>query len=1196
MSEPAFIHLRVHSVYSLLEGAIGIKDLTKWCAKYDMPAVAVADHGNLFGSLEFAQAAAEAGVQPLMATILNFAPYLEGNNRPGTEVKPDQLLLIAQNEQGWSNLMKLSSRAFLEGTLTYADLEGLSEGLLCLTGGIYGGIGKCLLAGQQAKAEALLQQLGTLFPGRLYIEIMRHNMPEEKSTEAGFVELALKANIPLVATNDAYFIEKDMYEAHDAFLCISEGTYVGEENRRRLTPNHRLKKPEEMTRLFEDMPEALASSVNIARRCAFMAPARKPILPSYVDEDGNTDADAMLRNFAREGLQMRMGKDIPQAYRDRLEFEIDTIISMKFPGYFLIVSDFIRWSKAQGIPVGPGRGSGAGSLVAWALSITDLDPIRYGLLFERFLNPQRVSMPDFDVDFCQDRRDEVIAYVQKRYGHDRVAQIITFGKLQARAVLRDAGRVLQMPYGQVDKICKLVPANPAAPVTLAEALEIEPMLKAARREDETVDRLVEISLKLEGLNRHASTHAAGVVIADRPLQELVPLYRDPKSDMPVVQYSMKYAESAGLVKFDFLGLKTLTVLVKAVEMIRTRGIELDLLKLPEGDQKTYEMLGRGETVGVFQLEGQGMRDTIKKLKPTTLEEIIALVSLYRPGPMDNIPTYINRKHGNEKPEYLHPKIEKILRETYGVIVYQEQVMQIAQELAGYSLGEADLLRRAMGKKIKSEMEAQRDIFVEKAVDKGVDKQQAAGIFDLIAKFAEYGFNKSHAAAYALIAYQTAYCKANFTVEFFAASMTYDMHNTDKLGVFREDASRFGVQLLPPDINTSGVYFTVDHSSFTSPLRGEVGAQAPGGGDLSSAMTVGIRGGITSTPEQLKNDIRMSFFNCSASPHQGGGNIRYALAAVRNVGAQAMQAVMEEREKSGPYKDIFDFIGRMPAHVINKRAIEFLVKAGAFDALHKNRAQLFAALDIIVSYGEGIHRDREAAQENLFGGPAGGGDRPPLPQAQDWPGLERLSHEFEAIGFYLSAHPLDNYKRQLAAAGVTPSARLAERLDSKYSPVKVAGIVTGRKYKVSEKGRFAFVQLSDATGVFECSVFNEELLNRHRDRLEVGKVLLIQADGKQDESGVRLIIQNISDLDEEMARRPVASSNALLRIVVDNDKALPPLRELLGTGGNAGHAVMLTAPLPGGKNAEMRLPGRYSVTPAQVDRIRVIQGVLSAEEV
>ncbi|MDE3038605.1 MAG: DNA polymerase III subunit alpha, partial [Pseudomonadota bacterium] len=688
---PPFIHLRVHSAYSLLEGAIPVKELVAWCREQHMPAVAITDSGNLFGSLEFSTAAMAAGIQPIMGCTLYLQPTVDRGRNTGVP-KPDQLLAYAKDGAGWRNLLALVSKSFLTPAgggqgplLSMDDLAAHSEGLMILTGGIHGAIGKALINGQETAAETQLKTLKELYPGRVYVELSRHGLPQEQAIESKLIGLAYAQELPLVATNDAYFIEKEMFEAHDAFLCIADGSYVSQDNRRRLTPEHRLKTPGEMAALFADIPEALANTVAIARRCAFAAMPRDPILPRFT-QDGMSEEEA-LRAGAQRGLDARlerhvftpgMGEEEKNArakpYRERLEFEIDTIIKMKFPGYFLIVSDFITWSKRRGIPVGPGRGSGAGSVVAWALNITDLDPLQYGLLFERFLNPHRVSMPDFDIDFCQERREEVIHYVQSRYGVDRVAQIITFGKLQARAVLRDVGRVLEMPYGQVDKICKLVPNNPAAPVTLEQAIAVEPMLRAAIEEDETVARLADISLKLEGLNRHASTHAAGVVIADRPLAELVPMYRDPKSDMPVVQYSMKYAEAAGLVKFDFLGLKTLTVLARAVELIRPRGIEIDLLAIPDGDKKTYEMLGRGDTVGVFQLEGQGMRDTVKKLKPDRLEDIIALVSLYRPGPMENIPTYIARKHGEERAEYLHPALEQVLKETYGVIIYQEQVM------------------------------------------------------------------------------------------------------------------------------------------------------------------------------------------------------------------------------------------------------------------------------------------------------------------------------------------------------------------------------------------------------------------------------------------------------------------------------------------------------------------------------------------
>jgi DNA polymerase-3 subunit alpha len=1147
-----FIHLRVHSAYSLLEGAIHVKDLVKWCKSQSMPAVALTDHANLFGSLEFSLAAMAEGIQPILGCAIFLRPELSGETRNASQQKPDQLLVYAKNETGWKNLLALVSQSYLAPTggeaplLTLEDFEGRSEGLIALTGSIYGGVGKLLLADRNPQAEDYLKKLNTLFSGHLYVELTRHGMVREQAIEKRLIDLAYKHNLPLVATNDSYFVKESMFQAHDAFLCIAEGKYVEEADRRQLTPQHRLKTPQEMVKLFADIPEALANTIAIAKRCSFVAMSHAPILPSFAHDEAQA-----LREQANKGLDERLKRYVltdamseeektakAKPYYERLDFEIETIIKMNFPGYFLIVSDFIRWSKQNNIPVGPGRGSGAGSLVAWALSITDLDPLRYGLLFERFLNPQRVSMPDFDIDFCQDRREEVIRYVQARYGHDRVAQIITFGTLQARGVLRDVGRVLQMPYGQVDKICKMVPSNPANPVTLEEAIEMEPMMKAAIKEDAMVKKLVDISLKLEGLNRHASTHAAGVVIGDRPLSELVPMYRDPKSDMPVVQYSMKYAESAGLVKFDFLGLKTLTVLARVLTLLEPRGVKLDLLALPEGDKLTYEMLGRGETVGVFQLESAGMRDTLKKLKPDTLEDIIALVSLYRPGPMDNIPTYIARKHGDESPQYLHPMLEQVLKETFGVIIYQEQVMQIAQLLAGYSLGEADLLRRAMGKKIKSEMEAQRDIFVQRSVERGVKERQAASIFDLIAKFAEYGFNKSHAAAYALIAYQTAYLKANYPVEFIAASMTYDMHNTDKLAIFREDAVQYGIDLMQPDINKSEVLFAVEE-----------------------------------------------------------GKIFYALAAIRNVGVQAMEAVVEERRTNGPYKDILDFIERVPVEAINSRALEHLIKAGAFDKLHPNRNELFSNLDRIMAYGASCQRDKDSQQESLFGAIGGDGiHKPPLAPADDWSALERLDNEFAAIGFYLSAHPLEGYRNALDAMHIMPSSMFAEKLDTRFREIKVAGIVTGRKFKVSDKGRFAFIQMSDLGGVFEVSVFNEGLLTQQRDNLENGKILLMQVDAKCDDGGVRLIAQKISLFDEAVLQQQERKGQVKFRIVISQTEAVPSIRNLLGESNGKGASVTLRAQTPGHGVADIALPGKYAISPVVLDKIRVLKGVLSAEEI
>src|SRR5215510_4887495 len=732
---PAFVHLKVHSAYSLLEGAITIPKLAKLAVTHGFPAVGITDTNNLFGALEFSDRLADAGVQPIVGCSLQVdfgdraqrtGPQRIGIGQPRSQ-PAGALALLAANEQGWRNLMKLASRAFFDPAddepphLKIGRLEAHGEGLIALTGGPEGPIDKALREAHTEIALARLEALEKIFGDRLYVELQRHGLKHEMETEPALIDLAYARALPIVATNEAYFATPDDYEANDALLCIASGSYVTEDKRRRLSREHFFKTPEQMVELFADLPEALANSVEIAKRCAFRPKGRKPILPRFVAAAPGTSEDEQLRletaelaAQAQAGLAARLAVTVlaagctPADYQRRLAFEIDVISKMRFPGYFLIVADFIKWAKANAIPVGPGRGSGAGSVVAWALTITDLDPLRFGLLFERFLNPERVSMPDFDIDFCQERRDEVIRYVQKKYGADKVPQIITFGKLQARAVLRDVGRVLQMPYGQVDRLCKLVPNNPANPVSLAQAIEMEPKHKEEREREPVTARLLEIAQKLEGLYRHASTHAAGMVIGDRPLEELVPLYRDPKSSFPITQFNWKLVEAAGLVKFDFLGLKTLTVLRKAVDLVkRGRGIYIYLATLPLDDGPTYELLARADTVGVFQLEGTGMRDSLKRLKPDRFEDIIAMVALYRPGPMDNIPSYINRKHGEEPVELLHPRLEGILKETYGVIIYQEQVMQIAQVLAGFSLGEADLLRRAMGKKDKRELAQQK---------------------------------------------------------------------------------------------------------------------------------------------------------------------------------------------------------------------------------------------------------------------------------------------------------------------------------------------------------------------------------------------------------------------------------------------------------------------------------------------------------
>ncbi|MEW5728731.1 MAG: DNA polymerase III subunit alpha [Pseudomonadota bacterium] len=1148
-----FVHLRVHTAYSLSEGAIKIKQLAKLCEKMAMPAVGIADTGNLFGALEFSTTCADAGIQPLVGCQVAVRRDDGAPSRDGRRPEPDWVVLICQSETGYANLMKLVSKAYLETDagetpqVTLHDLETRSEGLILLTGGVKGPVGRLLADGQKDKAEVMLARLARACPGRTYVELQRHGLEVEDRVEPALIDLAYKHDLPLVATNEPFFADRAMYEAHDALICIAEGAYVSQDERRRLTPEHYFKSPAEMRELFADLPEACDNTLVVARRCAYMVTKRKPLLPPF-RMDGLTEAE-VLRKKCWEGLDMRLEKHVfrpgmtdeekehaAKPYRERIEYEIGIIEQMGFPGYFLIVSDFIQWSKAHDIPVGPGRGSGAGSAVAWALTITDLDPLRWGLLFERFLNPERVSMPDFDIDFCQDRREETIKYVQNKYGYDHVAQIITFGKLQARAVLRDVGRVLQMPYGQVDRICKMVPNNPANPVTLEQALEIEPLLKDARENDETVRHLIDMAMKLEGLYRHASTHAAGVVIGDRPLDQLVALYRDPRSDMPVTQFNMKWVESTGLVKFDFLGLKTLTVMVTACKHIKkTKGLDVDLSALPLDDGPAYDLLTRGDTAGVFQLESAGMRDVLRKMRPNRLEDLIAVVALYRPGPMDQIPRYIACKHGLEEPDYMHPLLEPILKETFGIMVYQEQVMQIAQVLAGYSLGGADLLRRAMGKKIKEEMEAQRKIFVDGSTSRGVDGDQASMIFDRVAKFAEYGFNKSHAACYALIAYQTAWLKANHPAEFMAATMTYDMGNTDKLNSFRQELDRLKIRLLPPDINKSRHDFAVE--------------KLPDG-ELA---------------------------------------VRYALAALKNVGEGACRSIVEERDRSGPYKDLWDFARRLDARQLNRRQLENMVKAGVFDCLEKNRGKAFKNCEGLLRYAANEAEQRESSQMSLLGGNVA--PAPKLENAPDWSPAEKLNQEFEAIGFYLSAHPLDAFAKSLKRLNVLKIAELPGHLKGGgKGRVKLAGSLLAKQERTSAKGsRYAFLTLSDATGMFEVTVFSETLA-ASRELLEAGGPLLLEVDAKLEDEQLRLTCQRISSLDQEAAR-----AAAGLKIFIRDDSPLPVLAQLVEKEARGRNRIAIVSQI-GSREVEIGLKQTIQISPSFMGALRSVSGVVEVEEI
>jgi DNA polymerase III subunit alpha len=1140
-----FVHLHVHSSFSLREGALSIGKLVKLAQADAMPALAITDTNNLFGALEFSEKLAKEGIQPIIGAALTF-DFGDGGQLAsrGAEAEAGRaaLVLLAKDADGYRNLMHLASRAWLDPEpgepphLRLARLVGRADGLLALTGGPSGPLDRCFALARPEVAARRLAALQECFGDRLYIELQRHGLAQEREIEPHLIDLAYRQSLPLIASNEPFFASVGDYEAHDALLCIADGTVVGDPARRQLTPEHRFKTRAEMREIFADLPEALANSVEAALRCAYRPLTRKPILPRFSSVAGDEAAEAAeLTRQAEAGLAARLAKcgrapGLSEAdYRARLAFELDVIVKMKFPGYFLIVSDFIKYAKRNGIPVGPGRGSGAGSLVAYALTITDLDPLRFGLLFERFLNPERVSMPDFDIDFCQDRRDEVIRYVRERYGAERVAQIITFGSFLARGVLRNVGRVLEMPLGQVDKLAKLVPQNPAAPVSLKQAIESEPRLREAAEAEPRVARMLKIAETLEGLYSNASTHAAGIVIGDRPLEELVPLYRDPKSDMPATQFNMKWVEPAGLVKFDFLGLKTLTVLDKTVRLLAQRGLAIDLAEIPLDDLKTYEMLRRGETVGVFQVESAGMRKALVEMRADRFEDLIALVALYRPGPMANIPTYCAVKLGDEPADYIHPLLEPILKETFGVIIYQEQVMQIAQLLSGYSLGEADLLRRAMGKKIKAEMDAQRSRFVSGAVERGLPKARADEIFDLLAKFADYGFNKSHAAAYALLAYQTAYFKANYPVEFLAASMTLDKGSTDKLSEFCNEARHLGIKVEPPSVNRSGVDF-------------EVAANA-----------------------------------------DGGLSIVYALSAIKGVGDGQAAALVAARG-GRPFVDLGDLAERVCARDVNKRMLECLAAAGAFDALETDRARAIAAIEPILALAHRRGEERSAGQSGLFD--AERADPLAGVKVKSWSLAERLQREFESVGFFLSGHPLDAYGAVLQRLRLRRWADFARAVKHGASADRLAAVVLDRQERRTRAGsKMGIVQLSDQSGQYEAILFQEGL-NQYREFLEKGAAVLVALQANVDGEDVRARIISVEPLDQAASRRQKG-----LRVFLRDPAPLPEIaRGLAGRGEGEVSLVLMT----GGGEVEMKLPGRYPANANVASALKTIPGILNVE--
>ncbi len=1135
MAQPRFIHLRVHTEHSLLEGAVPVKKLVKLCVAADMPAVAVTDTNNMFAALEFSVTAQGEGLQPIVGCQVSVAFDVTAPGEKPRAAAP--VVLLARNEAGYLSLMKLNSCLYIDkgGALPSVTLEQLaqhSSGLICLTGGADGPVGRFLQTNQTPRARALMQRLADTFPGCLYVELQRHDMEAERLTERGFVEMAYDMGLPLVATNDVYFPKTTMYEAHDALICIAEGAYVDQQQpRRRLTPQHYFKSESEMAALFADLPEALDNTLEIARRCAFAAYKRAPILPRFADDEVNE-----LRREANAGLQARLRviphSVTPDEYQARLDFELGIIEKMGFPGYFLIVADFIKWAKDHGIPVGPGRGSGAGSLVAYALTITDLDPLRYALLFERFLNPERVSMPDFDIDFCMDRREEVIQYVQQKYGRDKVGQIITFGALLSKAAVRDVGRVLQMSYGQVDRLSKMIPVEGVKPVSITKALADEPRLREAAKE-EVVARLLTYAEQIEGLYRNASTHAAGVVIGDRPLDELVPLYQDPRSDMPATQFNMKWVEAAGLVKFDFLGLKTLTVIQNCMALLQLRDISFDINLIPLDDKPAYDLYAAARTVAVFQVESSGMMDALRRMKPTCIEDIVALVALYRPGPMENIPTYCEVKNGQRDPESIHPTIDHILAETQGIIVYQEQVMQIAQVMAGYSLGGADLLRRAMGKKIAEEMAKERPKFIEgAALTHAVPREKAGEVFDLLEKFANYGFNKSHAAAYAVVSYQTAYLKANYPVEFMAAVMNCDIHQTDKLAVYKREVDKLGLKTVAPSINHSLATFTVRD-----------------------------------------------------------GQVVYALGALKNVGVDAMQMIIRERGER-PFVNLFDLARCVDLKRVGKRPLEMLARAGAFDELDPNRARVFEGLDPLVAYSAAVHDAKSSNQVSLFGEAGTDIPEPSLPFRDDWLPIERLAQEHQAIGFYLSGHPLDDYMSALRRRDVKTLTEITALAERGPLVAKIAGSVSAKKERKSAKGnRFAFVSLSDPTGLYEVTVFSDTL-EAARDNLEPGKNVVLTVEANLEGETLKLLARAAQPIDQVAAE---AGAQAL-RIHLNRPEAVPSIAALLARiEGRTRAQITLCVPDDTGREIDLTLPNPYPITPQIKGAIKAMQGVVMVED-
>ncbi len=1066
-----FIHLHLHTEYSLLDGAIRLGALFSKVKEYDMPAVAMTDHGNMFGAAEFYKQALKQGIKPILGCEIYVAPGSRLERTLGRGLTNSHLVLLAKDLEGYRNLCELLTKAYFEGfyykpRIDHELLKQHHEGLIGLSACLHGEVAEAALTGDGKKALKVIREYQSIFgEDNFFVEVQDADIPEQKQLNEILLELAVSDGIPLVATNDCHYLNREDSKVHDVLLCIQTGKTVQDENRLQFSTDQLfLRSPQEMTELFKRFPGAVENTLKIAERCNVELPLNTPHMPVFDLPDG-VSADEVMVGRAWEGLEERLAqkkKNDPsfdakqeEEYRERLEYELDVIKKMGFPGYFLIVADFITFARSKGIPVGPGRGSAAGSLAAYCLKITNIDPIPYKLLFERFLNLERKSMPDIDVDFCMDRREEVIQYVSEKYGgRDRVSQIITFGKLKPRAVIRDVGRAMNVPYGEVDRIAKLVPGD--LKITIPKAIEQESRLRELRDNDPRVKELLTVAEALEGLPRHASTHAAGVIISDMPLTHYLPLYKGPNDEV-MTQYDMTNVEAVGLIKFDFLGLKTLTVINHALRMIRERdGLDLDLEALPMDDKETYDLLSRGDTTGVFQLESSGMKDLLRRMRPACFEDVVALVALYRPGPMESgmINDFVKSKHGEQEISYPLPQLEPILKDTYGVIVYQEQVMQIANELAGYSLGDADILRRAMGKKKADLMAAEKAKFLEGSDKRGVNHKKAEEVFDLMEKFAGYGFNKSHSAAYGLIAYQTGYLKAHYPVEFMAALLTCDMNNTTNVVKFIVECREMRISVLPPDVNESHKVFTV-----------------------------------------VENGIR------------------FGLAAVKNVGGGAIDAILDAREEGGKFRSLFDFCERVDLRRVNKRVLESLIKAGAFDFVPAHRAQLAAALDDAITHGQNFLKDRMAGQVNMFDVLASqepeSRPEPPLPKIEPWKERQKLSYEKEALGFYITGHPLDRFQTELALVASSRISDLGYVMDGET--VRVGGVSGDVKSILNKKGeRMGFFPLEDMEGSVEVVVFSD-LYTRCADLIESDEPLLVTAKANRDEKGVKLTAQEIIPL-------------------------------------------------------------------------------------